>query len=316
MSRLFKLREWLTPGEAAAHISSILGEPVGKAELYRFALDGHLTLSVDFVNKTYVRKGKWHKNEQYEMEIKELLTSIAEKRDMPIPEEYEKKASKGIWTASDESVQTISGVWDLSMIGNEKLDIEHKYQQETYGPDVTLTNIDGTFVQKGDVVCQLQEDFEDNEMQLGSKANEKALKEHIATEKIHGDAAKKIWGKYKKAREKYLEKRRNQPRERNYYPAGSLPEDSVLVVRTNEITRFIQSLEDTPETEKPLTSKERNSLLVLIGALCKEVDIDPKERGVATSLVHMTEELGAPLTDDTIRKILNQIDEAVELRTK
>ena len=88
------------------------------------------------------------------------------------------------------------------------------------------------------------------------------------------------------------------------------------MIRTAEVTRFIQSLENTSLLEKPLTSKERNSLLVLIGALCKEVDIDPNKRGVAPALVKMTEILGAPLTDDTVRKILKQIEDAVSLRNK
>ena len=90
----------------------------------------------------------------------------------------------------------------------------------------------------------------------------------------------------------------------------------MLVVRTNELNRFIKSLEDTPSNEKALASKERNSLLVLIGALCKQVDIDPKQRGVAASLVAMTELVGAPLTDDTIRKILSQIEPAIDSRSK
>jgi len=50
--------------------------------------------------------------------------------------------------------------------------------------------------------------------------------------------------------------------------------------------------------------------------LCKEVNIDPNQRGVALSLVAMTEILGAPLTDDTIRKILSQIEGAVSARHK
>jgi len=89
------------------------------------------------------------------------------------------------------------------------------------------------------------------------------------------------------------------------------------VVKTSEVTRFIiQSLEETPPEAKPLTFKERNSLLVLLGAVCKHNDIEPSQRGIATSLVTMTELIGAPLTDDTIRKILNQIEPAIESRNK
>lgn len=315
MSQLFKLREWLTLDEAAAHISNILGEPATIAELYRLALEGHLTLSVDFVNKTDARKGKWVKTEQVEFDFRELDIS-GKKLDVPFPKNCEIRVSEDDWIALEKPVVSIDGIWDLTMVGGEKLDIEHKYQQLTSGLEVTLVTIDGAFVQQGDVVCQLQEDFEDNPCAPGSRAYEKELEEHIATENIIADTAKDLWEKFEADRKKFLEERKNRPREDGYYPAGGLPEDSALVIRANEIARFIQSLEDAPAPEKPLTSKERNSLLVLIGALCNEVDIDPNERGVAISLVRMTEIIGAPLTDDTIRKILNQIGDAVDLRSK
>jgi hypothetical protein len=88
------------------------------------------------------------------------------------------------------------------------------------------------------------------------------------------------------------------------------------VIRTDEVTRFIQTLEDTPQEAKPLTSNEKNSLLVLIAALCKEANVDWCQRGVTTSLVAMTDLIGAPLTDDTILKILKQIPPAIESRSK
>ena len=68
--------------------------------------------------------------------------------------------------------------------------------------------------------------------------------------------------------------------------------------------------------KNPLTPKERNSLLVVIGALCNDANIDYNQRGIAVSIEKMTEILGAPVTDDTIRNILKQIDDAVSLRSK
>jgi hypothetical protein len=67
---------------------------------------------------------------------------------------------------------------------------------------------------------------------------------------------------------------------------------------------------------KPLATTERNTLLVLIAALCKQAKIDYKERGISGAIVKATEEVGAPVTDDTIRKILNQISDALESRSK
>lgn len=321
MSKLFKLKEWLTLDEAASHISNVLGEPATVADLYRFALDGHLTLSADFVNHTYARKGKWLKTEQVEFKLIEHDLLTGEKLSTPfsIPLNCEMSASEDDWIALEKSVVSIEGVWDLTMAGAEKLDIEHDYQQLTSGLEVTLVAIDGVFVQKGDVVCQLQTDYDDNEYQKGSKAQKKAMEFHLASNKLSKDEESNIRAKFKADRDEYLKERKANPREDNYFPSGGLAEhDYALVVRTQEITRFIQSLEvmSSITIEKPLASKERNSLLVLIGALCKEVKIDPSQRGVAASLVKMTEILGAPLTDDTVRKILNQIEDAVLARNK
>lgn len=319
MSKLFKLKEWLTVEEAAAHISTVLGEQASVADLYRFALDGHLTLSVDFVNHTYASAGKWVKTEDVQFELLEYMPMTGEKLSVPLqmPTKNEIRVSEDDWLAIERPVVSIEGVWDLTMVGAERLDIEHQYQQLTSGLEVTLNALDGVFVKQADVVCQLQTDFDDNEYQEGSKAQLKDMESFITTHELSKDEEKKLRANFKAERDEYLEERRGRPMESNYFPSGGLDEhDHVLVVRTKEVTRFIQSLEDTPAEEKPLTSNERISLLVLIGALCKEVKVDPAQRGVAASLVAMTEILGAPLTDDTVRKILNQIEKAVSARNK
>lgn len=319
MSKLFKLKEWLTLDEAASHISNVLGEPATVADLYRFSLDGYLKLSVNFVNHAKARKGKWVKTDQVDFYIMENDFITGEKLPKPfkMPLNNEIRVSEDDWIALDKNVVSIDGVWDLTMVGAERLDIEHDYQQLMSGLEVTLVAIDGVMVQQGDVVCQLQTDYEYNEFQQGSKAHKKEMELFLASNELSKEEESNIRAKFKADREEYLKERKGKPNEDNYFPSGGLAEhDYALVVRTQEITRFIQSLENTPDTEKPLTSKERNSLLVLIGALCKEAKIDPSQRGVAASLVLMTEMLGAPLTDDTVRKILNQIEDAVFARSK
>lgn len=83
----------------------------------------------------------------------------------------------------------------------------------------------------------------------------------------------------------------------------------------NTIKQELNSIKQKIENN-PLTPKERNTLLVLIGALCKDANINYNQRGIAVSIEKMTEILGAPVTDDTIRNILKQIDDAVSLRSK
>ena len=58
------------------------------------------------------------------------------------------------WEPEKENT-VIYGVWDLPMIGNERFDIERRYQRMSGGPDVIPVCWEGTFVQRGDVCCQL-----------------------------------------------------------------------------------------------------------------------------------------------------------------
>jgi len=319
MSKLFKLKEWLTLEEAANHISNVLGEPVTLADIYRLALDKHITLSANFINGAQAITGKFVKTE--DIEFKEVKNHFFtdEKLEQPfsMPANYETYVSEDLWISLGSKIVSIRGIWDLTMIGSEALDIEHYYQQETSGLEVTLTCLEGTCLRQGNVICQLQTDYDDNEYQEGSKAAKKKLDHYIANNNLTDDQIENLRSEYQAERKKFLGGKREFERVPTYFPSGGLDEhDYVLVVKTNEVTRFIQSLEETPPEVKPLTSKERNSLLVLLGAVCKNADIDPSQRGIATSLVAMTELVGAPLTDDTIRKILNQIEPAIESRSK
>lgn len=56
-SKLLRFKEWLTVPEAAKHLSAICEEEVSEADVLRLALDGHLKLSVNFVNHTYAKRG-------------------------------------------------------------------------------------------------------------------------------------------------------------------------------------------------------------------------------------------------------------------
>lgn len=367
MSKLFKLKEWLTIPESAKHLSIVFGEKVKDTDVFRLALDGHLKLSVNFVNKARVKIGRivgwmdteWHlfprppgmpleirdSNTGFDLviernlapeirdsntinseSIKEMPRDLIEKW-MKIPEKdrlgyYPMLDGLNIdgerFLTLEKEVKTIDGVWDLPMIGGERLDIEHFYQMLTGGPAVTLETLDGAFVEKpGGVMCQFQEDFDDNEYQPGSKALLRKLEEHIAIKKIKGAEAQKLLDMHKEARKVFMKERESRPNAHNYYPAGGLPEDAVIVVRTAALREFEESINNTPaNTEKPLTATERNSLLTVIAGLCDYSDIKHQGRGAANQIAKMTEEIGAPVTDDTIRKILAKVPDALESRKK
>jgi len=68
--------------------------------------------------------------------------------------------------------------------------------------------------------------------------------------------------------------------------------------------------------DKAMTTTERNTLLTIIAGLCDYSAIIPTERGSASQIAKMTAEVGAPVTDDTIRKMLTKIPDALESRKK
>lgn len=68
--------------------------------------------------------------------------------------------------------------------------------------------------------------------------------------------------------------------------------------------------------DKALTATERNTLLTIIAALCKHHELDPQARGAAQRIMKMTDDLGAHVDDETIRKHLAKIPDALETRMK
>lgn len=310
MSKLFKLKEWLTLDEAAQHLAVVLGESVLEKDIYRLALDGHLQLSINIINGTQVHKGKYIDPEN--VKWREFSFPSAREKPVQIPDSLHMGGK--LFLKLEEKVKSVDGVWDLVMWGGALLDVEHQYQQLIGGPEVTLISIDGTFIESDGVVCQVLESFDENEYQKGSLARERDMETFIATNDLSVDKIKGIRQKFKQEREKYLKVKKSQTDEQNYYPSGGLPSEGVLVVRTKAIMDFLNSLEEG--VEKLLSTKERHTMLVIIAALCKEANIDYSQRGIASAIQHLTENIGSPITDDTIRSVLKQINEAVDIRSK
>ncbi len=330
MSKLFNLKEWLTLADAARHLSIVFGEEVSEADVLRFSLDGHLRLSVNFVNHARARRGQvvdYGGAKFREMDpdwAKSIPNLPDEAKGKPIIVMESLNLDGVRFLNLEEEVTSLHGVWDLPMIGGEQIDIEHQYQMLTGGPSVTLETIDGAFVEGRDgVMCQLQEDYDDNEYQAGSKAAQEKLKYRIAemmlldpTEKGAAEA-EALLNRHEEERKKFQERRKTRPQSENYYAAGGLPKDSVLVIRTEALREFEQTVSDSEKTtEKPLKTTERNSLLTIIAALCDYSAIEHQGRGAASQVAKLTEELGAAVSVDTVRRMLAKIPDALETRLK
>lgn len=293
MSKLLNLKQWVTVGEAARHFSLLFDEQVNEADVLRLCLDGRLRLSVNFVNHAKARCGRIVPADKARTIT--IPADLAAACKAQTPDEYQggyvelvmgPKLSSGEVINLEDEIVTLTGVYDLPMIGGERLDIEHEYQMLTDGPSVTLSNIDGAFVEAQDgIVCQLQESYDDNEYQAGSTAQLKHLKARIADEGIDLVRARSMLEKHAEQRKDFLEKRRTKAPKDCYYPAGGLPRDASLVVRTDELRDFEQALaaKQAGASDGAVSGKERTTFLNIIGGLLEL--IGAKEAGIIGDLL-------------------------------
>ena len=103
-------------------------------------------------------------------------------------------------------------------------------------------------------------------------------------------------------------------------PQSEFPQASVLAVRRTTLAEFAtkhvphQARPHKNAGEKPLEQRERSTLLAIIEALCQKLKIDLRERGAAARISELTQALGATVTDDTVRKVLVQINNLSDSR--
>lgn len=234
MRKLFKLRQWLTLDEAASRLATTFDEAVSVADVLRLALDGHLKISLHLVNHAHGRMGKIIGLDEVTIRTHSALDGQPE----PVSYVVETAIGDGRFIRISGETSTITGVWDLAMFGAEALDIEHQYQLLTGGPEVTLTNLEGVFlVGEGNTVCQLQDHFEANEYEPGSRAAGALLEQLIQGDDLSEADTTAMRQAYKYSRAKFLEQIKKYP-DQAYYPLGGLPDDAVLVVRAAALRRL------------------------------------------------------------------------------
>ena len=342
-SKLFKLKKWLTITETADHLSIVFGEKVKESDVLRLALDGHLKLSVDFVNHANARRGEkmipfnewkekftesasWEKlkvrpslindglihfefpwgGQSFGVQDKDLVSDdmslrssgddetlkarFLEKTPIEAQKELlintvnsivsyvfeESQEFNGMvpppTNCFQENVITIDGIWDLTMMGGERLDVEHAFQMLTNGPEVTLCNIDGAFVQNEEwIVHQLQERFDKKHIEelTSEEYKQNSLdyyKKHLEKKVLEGEIDQNEVEPLLSERSENLSK----PRDRNddFYPAGGLPEDSVLVVRTKSLLALQEQLfDDSANPLKEMSPRSETTYQNIIAAL-------------------------------------------------
>lgn len=285
MSKLLKLKEWVTIPDAAKHLTQIFNEPFSEADIYQLALDEHITLSVMFPNYARAKIGKVIPFK--DVPLRELpMLDGGEPRLFPDGrllrdlEDGEPLTEDTPFVHFEKTVSSIDGIWDLSMTGGERIDIEFQLHRMIGGPEVTMINLDGIFLNRKDGTwASLQSQLDD-------------------TFEVQEDGKKKRFAG-------------------DFYPAGGLGDDCKLVVRTSELLRLHVNQEEEPATDRPLEIKERRTLLCIIAALCKEAKIPYENHAKAAGLIVSTAaKMGVSIGESTIEGHLKKIPDALATRMK
>lgn len=124
MSKLLKLKKYLTIDDAARYLSKSLEEPVTIADIYELALDNELTVSVRIINQAFAVAGQYidgqcDENNQLEVDTN-LLTGEPLDTPYSISLDEALQVEEDKWLVFDKTINAIEGLWDLAMIGLER----------------------------------------------------------------------------------------------------------------------------------------------------------------------------------------------------
>lgn len=285
---LRQLRPWLTLPEAASLLSHLFDSEVSVPEVLQFGLQRQLTLSVQFPNHAL---GRRYSDPRVRLEQEYHQYQAANRGESPqsVPAEVEAAAS----TADDPTEVLRGGVYDLPLVGGERLDVEQEYQRLTEGPQVSLAAFDGAFVDSAEGVrFQLM-----REVGRDGLGAEPQLPYYLEPDV-----------------EPYA-------LERQYEHLRRLPGDSVLVVRTPELVAFQGRAREglgrpSNQLDRPLGERERATLLTIIAALARHANIDVTRTSKAAQIIEsLTSDLGAKIPARTAEEHLKRIEDALERRT-
>lgn len=327
MSKLFKLKEWLSLDEAVSYLASSLEEQVSLTDIYRLVLDKHLVMSVRLFNQAYALGGQFVTPPYRDINCYPVTHDLAtnELLDEPyiIDLDFALKVEDSAWLAFEENVHVIDGIWDLAMIGMESLDIEHLYQKELGSHTPVVANIRGVFLKQGELICKLQkrlspEPTAKNRADLQDKLTSILRPKGLTLEEFLNCDDLSVYlneAEVESVASLFESMQDGIPDYEKFDDSLTLDDYAYqFVIKNSELMRFVQSLEDEPQEVKPLHTKERTTLLLLLGSILKKANFDLNERGVAGKIRRATEANNTPVGEETIRTLLPQIRDVVELK--
>lgn len=232
MSKLLKLKSWLSLEDAAKHLTAVLEEEVEVKDVLGLALDGHLKLSVYFVNEVRVNCGKSvsiDRARKFDLfaliqgDKKNIILSPESDSPHLLGEPLNKREVLELAGVEAE----IRGVWDLPLHKGVRLIIENERLNLMDGPKVKLTDPTGVIV------------------------------EHQCGDLLQLLTPCEGWENY--SPEPYFK------------VAYCLPDDALLVVKTEALSDLLAALSTEPSPQKQPKTRERPEPYRLIAQLIKMV---------------------------------------------
>lgn len=166
VKNLLKIKKWLTLSEAAKHLTSVIKVDVAESDVLKFALNGDLKLSVKFVNTAY-GSNCLNYRENPEEAMFHCDSVFRENQRLPVwgdgfciidanyiacPQNLHLQDYGRIWRSGDYFWQTkthvrrLEGIWDLPMIGGERIEVEREYLKLMGDSDLTAVSNSSVFV--------------------------------------------------------------------------------------------------------------------------------------------------------------------------
>lgn len=310
MSKLLNLKKWLTIDEAIKYLSDILEEEITLKDIYQLVLDFELVLSIKF-NKPHDAVIGYPANTGEITETQNSSEAIL----------YSNEVCKELIQFKDDVVK-IEGVWDLTMFGGDKVTIERRLIHFFGSQPEMIPKFCDVVIQNDHCFARLLIDQESNPGTVGSVAfvvkEEEKLKQSGLSEAEIKSGIKELYEK----REEFLGYRKDAPIEVKYYAASFIPSDVIEVIKVDQLLKLLSKVNPIDEnasgnfSSKRINTKEKHSYLILISALCNKNNIDPNERGAAGRISRIAENHGTPISEDTVRKIIKEIPEALMAREK
>ena len=227
--RRFKFKQWLSLKDAAKQLSEVLGQDFSGADVVRLALEDRLMLSVDFVNRAYANLGHVQPVVDYDI--------VAGDDCEPLPRRvvlwrgnvscYGVLINEMQVVHLVDQVTAVQGLWDLPLIGCERLDAQHEYQRLSDGPPVRAAGGPSlTLVHRAEGVwAQLlmpkdrptSTPFDEASLALRRPFPDTAFSSDFEDAEALGEIPDGPW-----------------------WLAPGLPKDSVFVIRTDAIIQFLE----------------------------------------------------------------------------